>query len=241
MNTLYDVILVYGARDIYDPITAYSFPEIVARKTAFVGYICDQQPAVPDRVATATGRKRVVVTVGGGEDGQHIVGAYLSMLEQFGSDVDFDTVLLPGPLLSDSVISELEARAHRLPVRIEHFVPDISGLLNEATVVVAMGGYNTVTEILSHARRAIIIPRETPRQEQLIRAQQLQARGVVKMLRIAELTPARLYEAVAGALGSSNEWVTEAREARTVPLDGAQRIVELLIHGVPLPEEVGAV
>jgi len=32
-----------------------------------------------------------------------------------------------------------------------------------------MGGYNTVCEVLSHGTVSLIIPRETPRKEQLIR------------------------------------------------------------------------
>jgi Predicted glycosyl transferase len=39
-----------------------------------------------------------------------------------------------------------------------------------ADCVVSMGGYNTMCEIVCAARPSLIIPRSTPREEQLIRA-----------------------------------------------------------------------
>jgi len=91
-----------------------------------------------------------VVTVGGGEDGQFIVDSYLSMLERFGAQSEFDTTLLPGPLLSDSAIGRCHERASGLPVHVEHFVPTSRGCLKGADCG-GHGGYNTVAEILSHA------------------------------------------------------------------------------------------
>jgi predicted glycosyltransferase len=39
-----------------------------------------------------------------------------------------------------------------------------------ADIVVSMGGYNTLCEILGQGTISLVIPRETPRQEQIIRA-----------------------------------------------------------------------
>ena len=48
-----------------------------------------------------------------------------------------------------------------------------------ADVVVSMGGYNTLCEILSQGTLSLVIPRETPRKEQLIRAQTFQRQKLV--------------------------------------------------------------
>jgi predicted glycosyltransferase len=45
-----------------------------------------------------------------------------------------------------------------------------------------MGGYNTFCEILSFDKKAIIVPRTRPRQEQLIRARAARNVGLVEML-----------------------------------------------------------
>ena len=43
-------------------------------------------------------------------------------------------------------------------------------LMEKAVGVVAMAGYNTFCEILSLDKRAILVPRTKPREEQLLRA-----------------------------------------------------------------------
>jgi predicted glycosyltransferase len=45
-----------------------------------------------------------------------------------------------------------------------------------------MGGYNTFCEVLSMDKRALIVPRIVPRQEQFIRASRAAALGLVSML-----------------------------------------------------------
>ena len=45
----------------------------------------------------------------------------------------------------------------------------------DASAVVSMGGYNSVAEILTTNTPALLVPRDRPRQEQLIRARALQA------------------------------------------------------------------
>lgn len=55
-------------------------------------------------------------------------------------------------------------------------------LIDSATGVVAMGGYNTYCEILSFDKPALIVPRVKPREEQLLRAQRASELGLVDML-----------------------------------------------------------
>jgi predicted glycosyltransferase len=62
------------------------------------------------------------------------------------------------------------------------FDTKIELLMNKATAVVAMGGYNTFCEILSLDKRALIVPRVQPRREQLIRAVEAERLGLLRML-----------------------------------------------------------
>ena len=55
-----------------------------------------------------------------------------------------------------------------------------------------MGGYNTVCEILSAAKPAIIIPRIKPSQEQLIRSQRMNDLGLFKSIHPEDFTPQAL-------------------------------------------------
>ena len=58
-----------------------------------------------------------------------------------------------------------------------------------ADVVVSMGGYNTLCEILSQGTLSLVIPRETPRKEQLIRAQTFQRQKLVDYIPWNEFKP----------------------------------------------------
>ena len=77
------------------------------------------------------------------------------------------------------------------------FVAEPSRIVARADRVIAMGGYNTVCEVLSYNKPALIVPRTRPRREQLIRAERLQALGLIDMLHPDRLSP-RAIEAWMG-------------------------------------------
>lgn len=58
-----------------------------------------------------------------------------------------------------------------------------------ADIVVTMGGYNTVCEILSQGTISLVIPRETPRKEQLIRAKALHGQNLVDYIPWNSVSP----------------------------------------------------
>ena len=61
--------------------------------------------------------------------------------------------------------------------------------INTANLVVSMCGYNTITEVLQKGKKAIVIPRVKPGQEQLIRAQSMAKVGLIKMIHPELLNP----------------------------------------------------
>src|SRR5262249_20613249 len=66
--------------------------------------------------------------------------------------------------------------------------------------VVGMGGYNTVCEVLSFGKRALIVPRVGPRREQHIRAERLQELGLVDVLEGENLNAAAISQWMAREL-----------------------------------------
>jgi predicted glycosyltransferase len=79
--------------------------------------------------------------------------------------------------------AEFLARAGQLDkVKAITFDARLEALMARSRGVVAMGGYNTFCEILSFDKRALIVPRTTPRLEQSIRASRAEELGLVKML-----------------------------------------------------------
>ena len=67
-----------------------------------------------------------------------------------------------------------------------------------------MAGYNTVCEILTLKKRAIVVPRVRPVKEQWIRAQRLAQHGLVRAIHPKRLTAAGLIAAVDEELARRN-------------------------------------
>lgn len=177
LNQFYSEIWVYGNQKFYDPIQEYAIPNNISEKMLFTGYIPRK---VPDKKAVrqlrkeqglAKDEKLVVVTTGGGGDGFAVIDMYLNMLESASASLPFKSVLITGPFMADREIKEVIERAKRLGVRACQFYRVMEKMFAAADLVVCMGGYNTVCEIISQGTPALIIPREVPRKEQLIRAQ----------------------------------------------------------------------
>jgi predicted glycosyltransferase len=66
--------------------------------------------------------------------------------------------------------------------------------MEKAAGVVCLGGYNTFCEILSLNKRSIIVPRVTPRAEQLLRAEAACKLGLVQVIPPERLNPGVLTE-----------------------------------------------
>jgi predicted glycosyltransferase len=201
LDQLYDEIWVYGNQELYDPIVEYQIPPAIGAKMYFTGYIPRK---VPDRKGVKqvrreqganNGEKLVVVTTGGGGDGYPVMSTFLDVLEQRAVEdrpVGFKSVLITGPFMPKQDRRRLFKRARRLGVRTYHFYRQMEKILSAADLVVCMGGYNTICEILSQKTVSLVIPRETPRKEQLIRAKALHSQHLIDYLPWSQLDPGPL-------------------------------------------------
>nr|WP_287411829.1 glycosyltransferase [Pseudodesulfovibrio sp.] len=205
LRDLYSEIWVYGYKAMYDPITEYAFPDDIAEKTVFTGYIPRKAPRTRK---VRRKHKQVVVTIGGGGDGYNVLDTYLKMLETNGT-VDFKTLMITGPFLSPERLDELADRARALKVQIKPFVRNMEKRMAKADLVVSMGGYNTMCEILSLKKPALIIPRDNPRQEQLIRAKVFKKRGLCDFIKWGEVTPETMRKKINGLLENPTPYTAE--------------------------------
>ncbi|MBA3377361.1 MAG: glycosyltransferase [Chloroflexota bacterium] len=222
-DDFYDLILVYGNRAFYDVVNEYGLSLAAAEKTRFVGYL-GRDPGARSRTSIRASLdmqtdKLVVVTAGGGGDGRTIFEAMLRDL-QISDQRDFDCLIVGGPLIPDTDRTELRTRlGGRGNVHFLDFTDDLPSYIGAADAVISMGGYNTVCEILSLNRPALIVPRVKPRQEQLIRATVLSGRGLVDMIHPRDLEPERL-------LTSTLDLLARASNVRPVlTLDGLPNVV----------------
>ena len=197
LRDCYDRILVYGQRDLFDPVREYAIPPEISRKLEFVGYIPRHGRAgdlaeLHRRFAPRSGRL-VLLTLGGGGDGNRLLRVFLDAYEKLGAGPSFEVLAVTGPLMSPGKRARFRERAHNLPgFRLMEYAPNVPELMQAADFVVSMGGYNTVCELASAGARSLIVPRVFPRREQLLRARLLAERGVARCLSPTELDPATL-------------------------------------------------
>ncbi len=197
IEEFYDEVWIYGSRAVFDTVKEYGFPERVAAVTYFCGYL-KRPTAAPARNG---GPPRVLVTTGGGGDGSRMIEAYLEGLASLPRSVALNTSVVFGPQMSSEGRAALRERfGYLADVTFLDFEPDLTRLYAEADIVVAMAGYNTVCELLSFGRRAILVPRAEPVQEQLIRARLLAAQGLFDIVEPQQLTPDILISKVLAAL-----------------------------------------
>ena len=201
LERFYDEIWVYGLQQIYDSIAAYQLPLRVAAKTKFTGYL-KREPwpdvSVPHEVAAILQKgPYLLVTPGGGGDGAELVDAVLSAYERFNDRLPWPALVVYGPFLPAHQREVFERRASQLKrITTLTFHEHLENLMEGAAGVVSLGGYNTFCEILSLNKRSIMVPRVTPRAEQLLRADTARKLGLVQVISPHELTPERLTEAL---------------------------------------------
>ena len=202
LHRLYDAIWVYGDQDIYNQLEIYNFPREAREKTTFTGYI--PRKKLSFRVRGKIRRQYrimeddmfVIVTTGGGGDGYEVVDHYLDMHDYFPTSLPFKSIIITGPFMPKKKRENIKRRAKLHGIKTLPFHPRLEELMKAADLVISMGGYNTICEILTQKTPALIIPRETPRKEQLIRARCLKDRGLLDYIPWTQVSPQLLREKI---------------------------------------------
>jgi predicted glycosyltransferase len=203
----YARVFVYGQAAVFDPTVEYKWPATVRDKTVFCGYISRSVDRDLARAARRqicdTGEKLIVVTIGGGSDGTHIVDTYLQALPTIRQHIPVKTLVILGPEMEPSQAARLKHECRSRAVIFMDFCSDPMPYLAAADLVVSMAGYNTISEILTLDKKAIVIPRTHPRREQLIRSRRLQEFGLLRTIEPHELGHQRLASEVLATLRSN--------------------------------------
>jgi predicted glycosyltransferase len=180
-DRFYDQFWIYGDQSIYNPLQSLDLSDDFKRRMHYTGYL---RRVVPnDAPAALPNSPYVLVTPGGGGDGEALVDWTLSAYEN-DPELEPHALIVYGPFLNGERRAAFDQRVAALEPRVTAvgFDSRIEGLMQNAVGVVAMGGYNTFCEILSFDCRAIIAPRTVPRMEQHIRASVAEDLGLIRML-----------------------------------------------------------
>ncbi len=224
IGMFYDAIWVYGPADFYDPLSGFDVPQAVRSRMNYVGFLERHLPH-SDVSMREIESNYILATTGGGGDGADLIH---NIFDAYHHDdtLKHRMLVVLGPFMPARKRRKLLKKGSSIPyVEIIEFDNRMENLVAGASAVVGMGGYNTFCEILSFDKPALIVPRVTPREEQLIRAKRAAELGVIDMLRPEEAEdPTRL----AKALKLLPDRAPPSKVTSKLKLDGLDNITDLV-------------
>lgn len=227
----FDEVWIYGAQEFYDLIAEYDMGAAFAQKARFTGYLRRDlavdpaaSRAIRDQVLQGDRTPYVMTMVGGGRDGLALCKAFAQSRMPAGRR----GILVTGSQMSPQDTDVVEDLARDNPdLTVIRFLAETIALIEGADRFIGMGGYNTICEVLSLNKHALIVPRARPRAEQLIRAERLAALGLIDMLHPDEISADRL-----------SAWMTQPRRASNftpINMDGLENVARFAAEAM-VPE-----
>ena len=227
-NRWFDAILVHS-----DPSFARledSFPHTSlipsVHHTGFV--VGNRQTLSRDRSSTGP----IVVSAGGGHFGFQLLSTAIEAHALLSETKHLPMKLVAGPFLPEAQWRDLQAAIDgRRGVTLVRSVPDLYSEIFQARASVSQCGYNTAMEIIQAQVPALVVPfADGSEDEQLKRAQRLEALGAMRVLEHKDMTPASLAEEMKALLDF---------RPRTTQLnfDGARRSTRILCDLLKQHEE----
>ena len=206
IEKFYHQVQIVGSPEIFDAAKEYKFPPAIAEKVKYCGYIRHQtgrksQTRIRQELQMSCQEKLVLVTPGGGEDGYELVHNYLLALSLLPANYRIKSLIICGPEMPRSQRQLIERAAENNPqVQVGEFTDDLMSYMTAANAVVSMAGYNTVCEILSAGKPAVIVPRSQPSKEQSIRAERMASLNYFQAIAPNDFNPENLIKALANQL-----------------------------------------
>ena len=238
LRRLIDEVWVYGDASVHDLSATGEAPAALEERMRYTGYLAHGRDAAEtthgsEASGALAGNAEVaeafiLTTAGGGSDGINLLRAAAAARVPDG----YRHVVVTGPQLDAALFHQVaQAAGPRTIVR--RTWPGMSHHIQRAAAVISMAGYNTVSEILASDTPALLVPRETPRLEQFIRATALKDVGATDLLRVTDLSAAALEDWLTELLrdqdASARSQLAGRRRLRldgleTVPLLAAQLV-----------------
>jgi predicted glycosyltransferase len=224
IGMFYDSIWVYGPTDFYDPLTGFDVSQAIRSRMEYVGFL-ERHVAQTDVPGRETERSYILATTGGGGDGADLIH---NIFDAYHHDnaLQHPLLVVLGPFMPARKRRKLVKKGSAIAgVEIIEFDNRMENLIAGARAVVGMGGYNTFCEILSFDKPALIVPRVTPREEQLIRARRAADIGVIDMLLPHEAEDPAM---MAKALKILPDRAPPSHVTTKLRLDGLDKITDLV-------------
>jgi len=216
---LYDDVLIYGCRDVYDAAAAYLL-SAHARQITYCGYVATKEEC---REANRfSDDALVLVTGGGGGDAFPLAKAFLEAFPLIRKTTPMRALIMTGPNMPSAQREALVAQTANQPIEIR--CDDATQWLPHASVVLTMAGYNSLCEVLRWQKKALVVPRSGPSAEQRIRAQIFAERRLIRVIDPELMGPEALAQELPELISDDIPYLP-----RIPQLDGAERAAAAIL------------
>ena len=232
IRNYYDEVLIYGCRNVFDTATEFGFDTELPGRFTYCGYVCSGEPYRAREEMREQLRlekeKLIVITAGGGRDAYPMLQACLGAFRLLGKDAPFEAVLIAGPLMPAGEKERLERETSGLKVSVLSQVFNNLNYINAADLVITMAGYNSLVEVLQLKKKAMVLPRNGPSAEQVMRAKIFARRGLIDVIYPHDLSPERLAERLMADLERDDYPVSDQAIELNGAAEATARLAELM-------------
>lgn len=226
LERFYDHALIYGLQSLFDVGSNYQFSASIQQNFHYCGYVGPTSKSLAEAAAKKPNVPfQLLVMGGGGHDAYAWMSKVVGFLKTDWARSTFQTTLFSGPFMSQSEQKRLQQTAANLPIELNFCTKEMATHLEQADVVLAMAGYNTVCDVLGHRKKNIFIPRPGPSAEQSMRTELMRQHGWINTLSVEALSPSNLQEKLQRLFIESSE----QNDQVIPPFDGAVNAANFLL------------
>ncbi|MEM9330017.1 MAG: glycosyltransferase [Pseudomonadota bacterium] len=223
----YNKIWVYGPERFWNPLQGMDLSKNMVESIVYTGFLDRDSFNMPVLENHSLPENYILVTAGGGGDGINLMEQVLAARE-YDPSIDYPIVMVLGPFMKSDSRERIRMRAsHLANVTVIDFESRLEVMMQEATAIVGMCGYNTFCEAMSFDKKALFVPRTTPREEQYIRAKRANELGLCDMLTPDE---AAIPSALAKKLQALPEIASPSRNLLPEDMTGLENICKEIAH-----------
>lgn len=202
MNQYFDLLLIHGDPAFQPLELSFSRVKDLRCPVFYTGYVVQESTdAAADLPLLNPQRPLILTSVGGGRFGHELLFCVVEAA-QYLTHLPHEILVFAGPFCPTDVFAELAAKAAQCPnVTLQRYTPNLLAPMHRADLSISMAGYNTTMNVLTSGVRAMVLPfTGNDDQEQSLRADRLEALGIVRVIRPCDLEPQRFAQQVLASL-----------------------------------------
>ena len=226
LNRYFDALLIHSDAELQRLDETFSRTADITIPLVYTGFITQLADSaagesIRQELKIASGEKLILASAGGGRSGFNLLTSVLDACELLRDRLSLRLEVFCGPFMEQEEYERLAARSAP-DRRIRRYTKRFVNYLSAADLSVSLAGYNTCMNLLVTKVPALVFP-YARQQEQPMRADKIKKYLPMKVLKEADMQPARLSRHIA-------QMLQQTRPSGAVPIDvdGAAKAARFL-------------